>query len=159
MGIGILAFLGILFWAGKENARQNESADNAIKIDSSLAASVSSFDFGVIRMKDGNVEKMFEVKNESEKEINLADVFTSCMCTTAYLEKEGKAQGPFGMPGHGLSTKPRLSILPGETINVRVIFDPNAHGPAGVGLMERTVHLVEENGGEEVLSIRSMVTP
>ena len=159
IGIGVLAFLGILFWAGKNNAKPAEQTEGP-KIESSLTANISSFDFGTIQMKNGNVEKVFTLKNEGDAEIRFANVFTSCMCTTAYLEKAGEKQGPFGMPGHGgPSASPRLSVLPGETMNVRVVFDPNAHGPAGVGLMERTVHLVEEGGAEEVLSIRSMVTP
>ena len=110
-------------------------------------------------MRDGNVEKIFMLRNNGEKEVRLANVFTSCMCTTAFLEKAGEKRGPFGMPGHGPSAAPRLSVMPGEELNVRVVFDPNAHGPAGVGLMERTVHLVGDDGAEEVLAIRSMVTP
>ncbi len=158
VGIGIVAFLGILFWVGRNNTKQVERVEGP-RVESSLTANTSSYDFGTIRMKDGNVEKVFEVKNEGDKEIRFANVFTSCMCTTAYLEKGGERQGPFGMPGHGPSARPRISVAPGEMLRVRVVFDPNAHGPAGVGLMERTIHLVEENGAEETFSIRSMVTP
>lgn len=159
IGIGVIAFLGILFLAGKQNAKPKETSEETTRIDSLLTANISSFDFGTIRMKDGNVEKVFELKNEGDREIRLTNVFTSCMCTTAFLEKGGEQKGPFGMPGHGLPANPRTSVIPGETLKVRVVFDPNAHGPAGVGLMERTIHLVEESGAEEVLSIRSMVTP
>ncbi|MDP3725361.1 MAG: DUF1573 domain-containing protein, partial [Nanoarchaeota archaeon] len=159
IGIGALALLGVLFWVGKPSEEPAKNTEEP-KTDSALTADISSFDFGTIRMKDGNVEKIFILRNAGESEVRLAKVFTSCMCTTAFLEKGEEKKGPFGMPGHGgLPANPRLSIAPGEEMRVRVVYDPNAHGPAGVGLVERTIHLVEENGAEKVLSIRSMVTP
>ena len=36
-------------------------------------------------MKDGNVSKNFKVTNESDMDILISSVTTSCMCTVAYV--------------------------------------------------------------------------
>jgi len=50
------------------------------------------------------------------------------------------------------------TIKAGETREIEVVFDPNAHGPAGVGLIERVVRL--EYGEKTLeLNIKAVVTP
>ncbi|MBI2003293.1 MAG: hypothetical protein HYS76_01805, partial [Candidatus Wildermuthbacteria bacterium] len=75
-------------------------------------------------------------------------------------DKDGRRLGTFGMPGHGASTA-RVTVAAGETLTLRTVFDPAAHGPSGVGLAERGVYL-ETNSKEtpkvEVL-LRAQVTP
>ena len=63
------------------------------------------------------------------------------------------------MPGHGGSVpKVNDTIKAGETREIEVVFDPNAHGPAGVGLIERVVRL--EYGEKTLeLNIKAVVTP
>ena len=82
------------------------------------------------------------------------------MCTIAYTENAGREKGPFGMPGHGGQVaKANEVIKTGESLDVRVVYDPNAHGPAGVGSVDRFVDLTEANGGTTRLEIKAVVTP
>ncbi|KKK95197.1 hypothetical protein LCGC14_2675250, partial [marine sediment metagenome] len=75
-------------------------------------------------LKDGNVSYKFEVKNEGEESVIIEKVYTSCMCTTAYIiNNSGKKYGAFGMPGHAPS-KTNIEIGPGESAVVEAIFDP-----------------------------------
>lgn len=156
---GGLIILGItgLFWWGAQNKAQ--SAQNTTQ-PSMLAAAQKFHNFGTISMKNGNVERVFEVKNPTGADINLTSVTTSCMCTTAYIVKDGARKGPFGMPGHGgLVPKANEIIRPGETLNISVVFNPNAHGPSGIGFIDRFVYLEDENGGVLELEIQASVTP
>lgn len=81
------------------------------------------------------------------------------MCTTALLAIGEKQFGPFGMPGHMAIPRIDQNIEPNKEATVEVVFDPAAHGPAGVGLIQRLVTL-ENNAGESVeLQFSAVVTP
>ena len=81
------------------------------------------------------------------------------MCTKATLKIGDKKFGPFGMPSHVAIPTIRAILSPQETAEVEAVFDPNAHGPAGVGKIERVVTL-ENNAGEPVVfEFSAMVTP
>ena len=109
---------------------------------SALVAYEDHFDFGTIQMNDGLVRHEFEVKNEGTESVTIGKVYTSCMCTGAYIEDStGKKYGKFGMPGHGVSSQTEISVAPGETVMVEAIFDPAAHGPSGVGLAQRSIYI------------------
>ncbi len=119
------------------------------------------YDFGTISMKNGNVSKVFKITNAGSGEVEISKLTTSCMCTTAYLIRpDGTRKGPFGMPGHG-SSVPRLNetIRAGESRDIEVVYDPNAHGPAGVGMVDRFVFLEDSNGEVLQLEIKANVTP
>ena len=63
------------------------------------------------------------------------------------------------MPGHGAIPRINQTINPNEEAVVEVVFDPAAHGPAGVGRIGRTV-VIENNSGAPVeLSFIALVTP
>ena len=87
--------------------------------------------------------------------------FKSTIFRAAILRtSSGKELGPYGMPGHG-GFAPAINqiVASGEEITVKVIFDPAAHGPAGVGLIERAVY-VENNSGKPVeIQFKAVVTP
>jgi len=81
------------------------------------------------------------------------------MCTTASLIKNNKAFGPYGMQGHGFIPKINEVMNPGEEATVDVVFDPAAHGPAGVGRIER-IATIENNAGKPLeLGFTATVTP
>lgn len=127
---------------------------------SSLSAEETFYDFGTISMKNGNVSKTFNIKNSTTKPLTLAKVYTSCMCTTARLKLNGLEFGPFGMPGHGIAANSiNAELKPGEEAQVTAVFDPNAHGPAGVGLIERQIFVETADGGKLTLQIKADVTP
>jgi len=63
------------------------------------------------------------------------------------------------MPGHIAVPRINKSLNPGEEAIVEVVFDPTAHGPAGVGTIQRVV-TIENNAGEPLeLQFSAVVTP
>ena len=120
----------------------------------------SDYDFGNVSMAKGKVSKDFLLENKSDKNVQIGEVFTSCMCTEAELRVGDKFAGPFGMQGHGGARKADLIVKPGEMLTVKAIFDPAAHGPAGVGPIERQI-VVSTGAGEDpiVLDFEAVVTP
>ena len=162
--ISIVVVLGVLValaLAGKTTrANLPEPVQPVSATQASLSAAVTSYDFGTISMKNNQVEYSFLVANETSADLTLSKVTTSCMCTEAYIVNGLNKKGPFGMPGHGgLVPKANEVIKKGETRLISVVFDPNAHGPAGVGKIERLIQL-ETDGGEVLdLTIKAIVTP
>ena len=63
------------------------------------------------------------------------------------------------MPGHGFVPSADVVLNPGETAEVEVISDPAAHGPSGIGRIERSVYLEGDAGSLVELRIRATVTP
>lgn len=161
-----LAVVGLFVWgyAGGGGNSQNPTASvqgiRPTAVKSTLAAPETFYDFGNISMKNGNVSREFTVSNPTNSDIALDKVFTSCMCTTALIVRpDGSVNGPFGMPGHGSVPSANEVVKAGESRVVRVVFDPNAHGPAGVGKIDRFVTLAENSGNSVQLGIRATVTP
>jgi hypothetical protein len=63
------------------------------------------------------------------------------MCTTATLVKAMRIVGSYGMAGHGPMPDVNETFAAGEAAYVDVVFDPAAHGPAGLGHTERVVSI------------------
>jgi len=158
----ILGIIG-LFWWGR-SVQKSTSANPSSNLSASalaLSALETSYDFGKISMAQGLVEKIFEISNPTNQDITVERITTSCMCTLSYIStSEGKEKGPFGMVGHG-GTVPKANeiIKAGESRKLRVVFDPNAHGPAGVGIINRVVTLEDNGGGTLEFEIKAVVTP
>ena len=124
-----------------------------------LSAAQTKFSFGPISMARGKVTHRYPITNSGTEPILIRKLYTSCMCTTAALVKNGKAGEAFGMPGHSPIPTINVPINPREEAFVEVIFDPAAHGPAGVGPIERVVTL-ENNGGQPLeLEFAALVSP
>ncbi|MEK7554376.1 MAG: DUF1573 domain-containing protein [Patescibacteria group bacterium] len=117
------------------------------------------YDFGTISMREGDVRYNFTVKNSGSESVTVNKVYTSCMCTTASLILGEKRFGPYGMPGHGFVPKVDQIVNPGEEATVEAVFDPAAHGPAGVGRIARTITLENNAGAPVELNFSAMVTP
>ena len=119
----------------------------------------TSYDFGAISMAAGEVKHIFKIKNTSNEAVTISKIYTSCMCTTAALTIGGRQFGPYGMPGHGIIPKINQAVGENEDAAVEVVFDPAAHGPAGVGQIQRTI-TIENNAGQPVeLLFSALVTP
>ena len=153
-------FVGFLWLLSKGQASSSTSK-NLTESASQLTAVEVFYDFGTISMANGNVSKTFRVSNNTAEDILVKEISTSCMCTTAYIGNGGFKKGPYGMPGHGSSalTRANEKIGAGESRDVEVGFDPNAHGPAGVGTIDRLIYLTDASGGTFQLEIRAEVTP
>ncbi len=158
-GIGVLFLVGVitLISVGGNGDGSNPDVYSA----SVLTILENNFDFNTISMKDGDVSHQFEVKNDGEEPVVIEKVYTSCMCTTVYItNSSGRRYGKFGMPGHGVSSKTNIEVKSGESVTVETIFDPKAHGPSGVGLVQRSVY-IETNSAklsQLELSFQAMVT-
>ncbi len=141
----ILAIL-VLFWLGGK-AKPTETAQLGSNSQSAtLIASEPKFNFGSVSMAAGKVNHLFAFKNTTAEPIQITRVYTSCMCTTALLKINGTEEGPFGMPGHMPVPSIDKTLAPGEEASIEAIFDPAAHGPSGLGHIERSI-LVENAGG------------
>jgi hypothetical protein len=156
--VGILAIAGIVaFSYPSQNAEKKEQAA-ALGLITNLVAPETNYDFGSISMAAGEVGHIFGIRNDSTTTMALGELSTSCMCTNAYFVKDGDKLGPFGMPGHGFVPKLGQELKPGESAEIEVVFDPAAHGPAGIGPVERAVFL-GSGGNVKQFGIKAIVTP
>lgn len=97
---------------------------------------------GSISYGGGKVSKTFEIKNTSDKTIKLRKITTSCMCTVAKVKIGDKETKSFGMEMNGdLNPLIDLELPAGETAEATFTFDPAAHGPSGVGAVDRQITL------------------
>ncbi|OHA09464.1 MAG: hypothetical protein A3B37_02055 [Candidatus Sungbacteria bacterium RIFCSPLOWO2_01_FULL_59_16] len=160
IGIAAAVFLfGGIVWFARPSPPGGNTASPIPGGGGSLTADAASFDFGRISMAAGNVSHVFTIRNTGAEPVVIGKVYTSCMCTTAALTKGGKRFGPYGMPGHGLTSGINESVNPNEEATVEVIFDPAAHGPAGVGRIQRAV-IIEQSAGQPLeLGVTALVTP
>lgn len=135
------------------NASSRSTAGTAL-------ASIKPFhDFGTISMALGKVKHVYTVSNVAQAPVTIEGVGTSCMCTIATVVTSRGRAGPFGMPGHGSVPTIRERLAPGDSATVEIVFDPAAHGPAGVGRIDRTVTLETSAGEVLQLAFVAMVKP
>jgi len=72
-----------------------------------LAVLPLEYDLGKVKQSGGVVSRTFAARNEGGQDAAISEVLTSCSCTTAEIGKK--------------------IIKPGETADLKVIFDPNYH--------------------------------
>lgn len=154
----VLLFGGII-WYAKPGKRADSGQAPPQNSAGALSADEKSFDFGTISMAAGNVSHSYKIKNAGAEPVTLGRMYTSCMCTTALLRAGDKVFGPYGMQGHGFIPKMNYEIKSGEEAEIKVVFDPAAHGPAGVGRISRAV-IIEQGVSKPVeLVFSALVTP
>lgn len=155
--LAVAAFVGVML-LGRSTDRA-VSSPTEITVKSALSTPETLYDFGVVLMKDGKISHRFKITNPTDKDLTAEYLSTSCMCTTAYIVDDKSRSGPFGMEGMSSSGKAKMLFKPKESRDIEVVFDPNAHGPAGVGPMQRFVTLTDTNRGKLQLEIRGLVKP
>ena len=151
----ITVILTVLIVVGLSKDKQQSSGASK---PSQLQSAEESYDFGTISMARGKVSKVFTFKNNTTQTIVAEKLYTSCMCTEATLIKNGQNFGPFSMPAHGFIPEINENIDPGQEAQIEVVFDPAAHGPAGVGPIERQV-ILETSDGQMIFKFKAQVTP
>lgn len=157
--LAVIAALAFFAWAGMPGSSEKKSEKVAQTSENALFADETVYDFGSISMVAGNVSYTFKISNLSALPVAIEKIYTSCMCTTASLDAGGEKFGPYGMPGHGFIPKINKTLDPGTEATVEVVFDPAAHGPSGVGRIERNI-IIENNGGKALeLRFTAVVTP
>ena len=163
----ILVFIGAIWLAkprgipgGANVASVGTQTPPIVRADEpALTAAETFFNFGAVPINQGLVKHNFKVINSSATAVKISKIYTSCMCTTASIIIGQDRKGPFGMPGHGLVPKANAVIGAGEEATIEVVFDPAAHGPAGVGRIEREIYLEDERGEQTILKFEATVTP
>lgn len=153
----VVALLGVMF-LGQRNATSSPALAQ-LTTEGALTIPEKIYDFGTISMANGLVDHMFTVINPTDQDIQVENLTTSCMCTSAYIISGSERQGPFGMPGMGYVPKVNLLIKAGDSRQIDVVYDPNAHGPSGVGSIDRLVYLTSASAGTLQLEIKAVVTP
>ncbi len=148
--------IGALLWFG---SRSRSSETITPSRPNPLVSQEQSYDFGIISMAAGPVSHDFAIKNTGTTMVTITKVYTSCMCTEALFIANGKTAGPFGMPGHGALASVNQELGVGAEATIRAIFDPAAHGPAGVGPISRAVTIQTDDGHVVQLTFRAVVTP
>lgn len=141
---------------------QNAVADtNLPKIEAQdVQVTPESYDVGKMIMKNGFVTREYEIANKSKSVLRIKNIVTSCMCTKAQVQFEGKRTRFYGMEMQG-AKNPNIDFdIPAEsTAKLIVRFDPAAHGIQGVGPINRSVYLtfLDPIGQKEVKFIGEVV--
>ena len=155
----VVLLLGGLVVAAKPGPAAKSPPPAEAQSQSDLSAQELSFDFGTVSMAAGNVTHRFSIKNANAAPVVIRKISTSCMCTTAQLVKGGRKLAIYGMPGHGYVPNLDEPIAPNEQAMVEVVFDPAAHGPAGIGRVERLVTIYTGAAQPLELSFNALVAP
>ena len=158
--LGVILIFGLIWLLQTINKNQGTGSPAAASSNSLLSAEETSFDFGNVSMAKGIVSHAFKIKNTGSEPLTITKLYTSCMCTEATFVKSDIEKGPFGMPGMGYIPQISQTLAVGEEAEILVTFDPAAHGPAGLGQINRTVYL--ENSGKSnklELSFSANVAP
>lgn len=160
IGVTLALFAGLIALASAGNRNpQLLGATQTSNQPSLLTAPEPAFDFGSVAMAKGKVRHTYQIKNPTGSPVIISKLYTSCMCTVTSLIKGEKRFGPFGMPGHAGIPAINEIIEPGQTAEIEAVFDPAAHGPAGIGPIAREVIIEQEDTAPLKLSFKANVTP
>lgn len=163
-GVGILILGGLIIAAQPGPVTKSPTAVELVRASAGnsagrLTAAQTKFSFGPVSMARGKVTHRYPITNAGTEPVVIRKLYTSCMCTTAALVKNGKAGEAFGMPGHTPIPTINVPINPREEAFIEVIFNPAAHGPAGVGPIERVVTIENDAGQPLELEFAALVSP
>jgi len=163
VGAAVVLALGAAIIAAMPDTTVRNAPGTAVSMEARAAGVLSAretgFDFGSISMAAGKVTHNYRFRNTSSTPVAITQLYTSCMCTTAALVKGGRKSAPHGMPGHGFMPSINESIGPNEEAMIEVVFDPAAHGPAGIGPIERVVTVENSAGRPLELAFSARVRP
>ena len=157
--VAVVLVFGALVWFAQPDDRDTVASVSATYNNSLAVEEGSTYDFGTISMAAGTVSHLFKLKNRDTEPVTIHKIYTSCMCTTAALSVGGKQFGPYGMPGHSAIPRVDQALGPNEEATVEVVFDPAAHGPAGVGRIARSITIEQSAGRPIELTFSAVVTP
>ncbi len=156
--------LGAMIFFGLRNARPASDAVGATQ-DAVVQIEPEMLDMGTVRQSEGIAERSFTIENKGAAPLRISSLQTSCMCTSVQLVVGEEKSQRFGMAGHGgSSAAPRswsMEIPPGTQGELKVFYDPNAHGPSGVGPVERIITFNTNDIAHQNVEvrIRGIVTP
>lgn len=109
----------------------------------------TNYSWGEIKLKNGEAKKSFVIKNTGTAVLQLFNVKTSCMCTTARVKIGDQASPFFGMHSNSSWVG---EVLPGKEAELEVVFDAAYHGPSGVGRAVRQVEVETNDPGRSKIN-------
>ena len=133
IGTTVLLLVGGIFVLGKQSAGSVELSKNAA---AAFSTDHDRYEWGNIAYGGGKASHRFSIRNDGTADLSVANLKTSCMCTTVQFKSESGESPAFAM--HQKSQWQGV-LAPGDVADIEVIFDPAFHGPQGVGPMERAV--------------------
>lgn len=145
VGATALIIAGGVWWSARDGAVSGVSVTSD---DAKAQVMESTYDWGEISIDGGKVEKVFDIKNAGAGVLQLYNVSTSCMCTTAQLLLGDRQSPEFSM--HSKSSY-KLEVPPGETAQLKVVFDPAFHGPSGIGPVTRQIEVQTNDANQQKL--------
>ncbi|MBI5147708.1 MAG: DUF1573 domain-containing protein [Parcubacteria group bacterium] len=139
----IVIAAGLFFFAGyRQTAPNGNQIPNEPPSEQKITVAEKSYDFGEIKITGGKVSRYFRLVNDSDAELVINDLYTSCMCTKAQIIAGGDVSAIAGMKGHGGGSGfEAFKIVPKQPFYVLATFDPMAHGPDALGPITRFVRL------------------
>jgi hypothetical protein len=147
IGITLIIFVGGAFLVSRTSTPELSNSGNP-KVE---VLGESTHNWGEIDIEGGNVEKAFKIKNVGDSPLEVTNFKTSCMCTETQISIGNETSPAFGM--HTRSGW-KGSIQPGETADVRVVFDPMFHGPQGTGPITRLVSFNTNDSSNSTVEFR-----
>ena len=145
LSLTLLLIFGGVFFVAKSNNRASLVSGQTTQVTTDK----TSYDWGTIGINNGKVQAEFNLTNAGSAPLQLANVSTSCMCTTARVEIDGKASPYFGMHQQSSWTG---EVVPGNSAKLIVEFDPAFHGPQGIGQITRQVVVETNDPGQKQLT-------
>ncbi len=140
--------IGLTFFISAKSAKERTLITTEVL---GVTANPDNYDLGDMPIGGGIVTREYEIKNTSDRDIELIKIVTSCMCTRAGVKAESGETKFFAMEmGGDKNPFISLKIKKGETAKAIIRFDPAAHGPAGAGPIDRTVSLYFDSGIKEL---------
>jgi len=142
--ITTLVLFGVITLTVRNSSKTKTDITNVDSVESTYKLDKVYFSFGKISQKNGNVETEYKLTNTGNSDIYVNRLYTSCLCTKAQITfSDGSKSTLNGMLDHGPNSDLLIgkSIKAGKTVKIKAIFDPNAHGPQGVGFIKRNITL------------------
>lgn len=141
--------VGLAFLMSSKGAKEKTLIMSEVQ---GIETATSNYDLGDVPINGGIVTKEYELKNTSEKDMELVKIETSCMCTSANVSTSNDQTRFFSMEmGGDRNPFISLKLKKDENAKVTVRFDPAAHGPQGTGPFDRMVWLYFDGGVKELI--------
>lgn len=136
LSVGII---GIAVLVSNSTSTSGTKASVTKTAGAKISVDHSSKSVGNIPYNGGDLIHVVPIKNIGDKDLEIANMATSCMCTKAYLKIGNTKSDEFGMKGMNAPSAWKGIIKPGQTAEIVADFDPKYHGPSGMGPVTRTV--------------------
>lgn len=125
--IGITGFAGVSFMFAFTSPTENKTKASQVQTyqkndpaSPKAALSTKSIDWGKIKVSDTKISEV-TLKNEGQNPLVLTKLSTSCGCTAVKVTADSVTTKEYSMHQ---SLKDNISIKPGETATLKVIYRP-----------------------------------